>query len=118
MFIITLRQLKSKNQSDILWLESSVIEHVASTSVSQGPVFICAVSLDVDSSDTLTRLCASWPLLFLTMRAAVSVALTGGLQQGVVGNRHRLVQQGVQRLLIDAGFRKLHLRLKKTVFQK
>lgn len=79
-------------------------------SVSKWPVIVRAVSLDVDSANALTELGPSGSLLFLTMRPTVGVAATRSLQQGVVRQRG-LVKQGVQSLLVDAGFRKLHLSL-------
>lgn len=81
----------------------------ASDSVSQRPVVVRAVPLHVDSADSLAKLSSSGALLFLTVKAAVVVASASGLQQGVVRQRHCLVQQGVQSLLVDTSFRKLHL---------
>lgn len=81
-------------------------------SVSKWPVIVRAVSLDVNSANTLTELGPSGSLLFLTMRPTAGVAATRSLQQGVVW-QCGLVKQGVQSLLVDAGFRKLHLSLEK-----
>lgn len=78
--------------------------------VSQLPVVVCAVPLDVDSTDTLAQFWTSRPLLLLAVRATVVVSPTRGLEQGVVGQRHRLVKQGVQSLLVDSRFREFHLR--------
>lgn len=78
--------------------------------VSQLPVVVCAVPLDVDSTDTLAQFWTSRPLLLLAVRATVVVSPTRGLEQGVVGQRHSLVKQGVQSLLVDSRFREFHLR--------
>lgn len=84
---------------------------VVSVSVSQWSVVVRAVPLDVNSTDALAKLSSSGSIFFLTVRSAVVVAPTRRLQQGVVWQRHGLVKQGVQSLLIDASFRKLHLGL-------
>lgn len=89
---------------------NSVQLFVVSVSVSQLPVVVRAVPLDMDSPNTLTELSSSGSLLLFTVRATVSVAPACGLQQGVVRQRHCLIKQGVQSLLIDSSFRKLHLR--------
>lgn len=88
----------------------SVRRIAVSVSVSKWPVVVRAVPLDVNSTDTLAKLSSPGPVLFLAVRATVGVAPPRGLQQGVVRQRHRLVKQGVQSFLIDASFRKLHLR--------
>lgn len=79
-------------------------------SVAQWSVVIRAVSLDVDSTDALAKLRASRSLLFFAVGAAVGVAAARGLQQGVVWQRHGLVEQGVQSLLVDPSFGELHLK--------
>lgn len=81
----------------------------ASGSVSQWSVVICAISLHMDSTDSLAMLSSSRSLLLLTVRATI-VAPTSGLQQAVVGQWHCLIQQCVQSLFIYTSFRKLHLR--------
>lgn len=78
--------------------------------MSKWPVVVCAVSLHVDSANTLAELGSPWSLLFLAMGSAVGVAAPRGLKQGVVRERG-LVQQGVQGLFVDSGFRELHLML-------
>lgn len=79
-------------------------------SVAQRSVVVRAVSLDVDPTDALAKLGSSGPLLLLAVRAAVCVAAARGLQKGVVWQRHGLIKQGVQSLLINPSFGKLHLR--------
>lgn len=78
--------------------------------MAQWSVVVRAVSLDVDPTDALAKLRASGPLLLLAVGAAFGVAAARGLQQGVVWQRLGLVEQGVQSLLVDPGFWKLHLR--------
>lgn len=95
--------------------ESCEICPAVSVSVSHLPVVVRAVPLHVNSTDTLAKLSSPGPLLFLAVRAAVGVAPSRGLQQRVVRQRHRLVKQGVQGLLIDTSFRKLHLRYEETI---
>lgn len=79
-------------------------------SVAQRPVVVGAVSLDVDPTDALAKLRAPRPLLLFAVRAAVGVAAARGLQQALVWQRHDLIEQAVESLLVDASFRKLHLR--------
>lgn len=83
-------------------------------SVAQGSVVVRAVSLDVDPTDALAELGASRPLLLFAVGAAGGVAAARGLQEGVVRQRHGLVEQGVQSLLVDPSFGKLHLREEET----
>lgn len=86
------------------------VQSQAVRSVAQRPVVVRAVSLHVDPTHALARLRPSGRLLLFAVRAAVCVAAARGLQQGVVGQRQGLVEQGVQSLLVDPGFWKLHLR--------
>lgn len=77
--------------------------------MSERPVVVRAVPLDVDSTDALSDLRSSRPLLFLAEGAAVVVAPTCGLQEGVVRQWHCFIEQGVEGLLVDPSFRELHL---------
>lgn len=84
-------------------------------SVAQRSLLVRAVSLHVDPTDALAKLRASSrSLLFFAVGAAVGVAAARGLQQGVVWQRHGLVEQGVQSLLVDPSFGKLHLKEEET----
>lgn len=87
-------------------------------SVAQRPVVVRAVSLHVDPTDALAKLRPSGRLLLFAVRAAVCVAAARGLQQGVVWQRQGLIKQGVQSLLVDPGFRKLHLREEQMADQR
>lgn len=87
-------------------------------SVAQRSVVVRAVSLHVDPTDALPKLRASGRLLLFAVGAAVCVAAARGLQQGVVRQRQGLVKQGVQSLLVDPGFRKLHLREEQVADQR
>lgn len=83
-------------------------------SVAQWSVVVRAVSLDVDPTNAFPKLRASGPLLLFAVGAAVGVAAARGLQEGVVWQRHGLIEQGVQSLLVDPSFGKLHLREEET----
>lgn len=77
--------------------------------MAQWSVVVRAVSLYVDPTHALAKLGAPGPVLLFAVRAAVRVAAARGLQQGVVWQRHGLIEQGVQGLLVDPSFGKLHL---------